>query len=183
MSTLFVVILIVAILIAAGLAWYGWQRSRTKTLRARYGPEYDHALGEYGGNRQKAERVLAARKERVEKIPIRSLSELERDQFTEQWHRVQSQFVDDPPGSIREADKLVCGVMEARGYPMSDFEHRAEDLSVDHPRVVRNYRAAHDIAQRLEENQATTEDLRQAVVYYRDLFDELLEAHVTEVRR
>jgi hypothetical protein len=170
-------------LIAAGLAWYGWQRSRTKTLRARYGPEYDHALGEYGGNRQKAERVLAARKERVEKIPIRSLSELERDQFTEQWHRVQSQFVDDPPGSIREADKLVCGVMEARGYPMSDFEHRAEDLSVDHPRVVRNYRAAHDIAQRLEENQATTEDLRQAVVYYRDLFDELLEAHVTEVRR
>src|SRR5690349_15557005 len=146
MSTLFVVILIVAILIAAGLAWYGWQRSRTKTLRARYGPEYEQALREYGGNRNKAERILTARMERVEKIPIRALSELERDQFAEQWRRVQSQFVDDPPESIRQADKLVCGVMEARGYPMSSFEHRAEDLSVDHPQVVRNYRAAHEIA-------------------------------------
>jgi hypothetical protein len=92
-------------------------------------------------------------------------------------------FVDDPSGSIREADRLVCDAMRVRGYPMSDFDRRAEDLSVDHPQVVKNYRAAHDIALRSERNEASTEDLRRGLVYYRDLFDELLETHVSGLRR
>jgi hypothetical protein len=113
----------------------------------------------------------------MEKIPIRPLADVDREHFTSEWHKTQSQFVDDPPGSIHQADRLVCDLMKVRGYPVSDFEHRAADLSVDHPQVVRNYRAAHPIAARLDRGEASTEDLRQALVYYRDLFDELLEAH------
>jgi hypothetical protein len=130
------------------------------------------------GDRPKAEEALAARQKRMEKIHIHSLSHEERDRFAEQWHRLQTQFVDDPPGSIEQADALVCDVMKARGYPMSEFEHRAEDLSVDHPQVVRKYRAAHQISMRNQQGQASTEDLRHGLVYYRELFDELLEAHV-----
>ena len=126
------------------------------------------------GNRPKAEDALAARQKRMEKIQVHPLSHEERDRFADQWHDIQARFVDDPPGSIEQADRLVCDVMKARGYPMSEFEHRAEDLSVDHPHVVRNYRAAHQIAMRHEQGQASTEDLRQGLVYYRDLFDELV---------
>ena len=130
------------------------------------------------GNRPKAEETLEKRERRMAKIQMRSLSHEEHDRFADQWHDVQLHFVDDPSASIQEADRLVCDVMRARGYPMSEFEHRAEDLSVDHPHVVRNYRAAHAIALRQEEGKAGTEDLRQALVYYRDLFDELLEARM-----
>ena len=125
-------------------------------------------------------------KKMMEKFHIHPLSAHERERFGDQWHDVQSQFVDNPAGSIQNADHLVCDVMIARGYPMSDFDHRADDLSVDHPQVVQNFRAAHAIAMRHETGQASTEDLRKALVYYRDLFDELLEAHATgarEVRR
>jgi FtsZ-interacting cell division protein ZipA len=178
MSTVGVIILIVAILIAAALIFFATRKERSKKLRARFGPEYDHAVTEYG-SREKAEQSLASRQKRMEKIPIQSLSPAERDRFAEHWTRVQAMFVDDPPGSIHEADALVCDVMRARGYPMTDFDRRAEDLSVDHPMVVKNYRAAHDIATRSERKEATTEDLRRGLVYYRDLFDELLEAHVS----
>ena len=147
--------------------------------------DYDHAVRQYGGQTQ-AEEALAARQRRMEKIRVHALSRQERERFGEQWHNVQARFVDDPPTSIRDADRLVVEAMQARGYPMADFEHRAEDVSVDHPKVVRNYRAAHAIALRHERGEASTEDLRQALVYYRDLFDELLEAHTAgarEVRR
>jgi hypothetical protein len=112
-----------------------------------------------------------------------SLSIHERERFGEEWHNVQACFVDDPATSIREADRLVCDVMKARGYPMADFERRAEDLSVDYPHIVRKYRTAHMIALRHETGRASTEEVRQALVYYRDLFDELLEAHVTASKR
>jgi len=159
------------------LAWYLMRERRTKELRSRFGPEYEYAMREFG-NRPKAEDALAARQRRMGKLNVHPLSTEERDRFSNQWHDLQARFVDDPSGSIEEADRLVCDVMKARGYPMAEFEHRAEDLSVDHPHVVRNYRAAHQIALRREQGQANTEDLRQGLVYYRDLFDELLDAHV-----
>jgi hypothetical protein len=181
MSTLALVILIAAIVIAALLAGYALQQ-RSRRLRSRYGPEYDEAIREYG-NRSKAEAALIARQERMKKLHVHSLSNAEREQFAERWQGVQSEFVDDPAKAIHDADALVCEAMQARGYPMTEFERRAEDLSVDHPLVVRNYRAAHEIALRLEEKRTSTEDLRQALVYYRELFDDLLEAHGTGLRR
>jgi hypothetical protein len=169
----------------AAVAWYVLRQQRSKKLRSHFGPEYDHAVREFG-DRPKAEDALQARQKRMEKIHVHPLAAQEKERFANQWHNVQLQFVDNPSGSIHEADRLVCDVMRARGYPMSDFDHRAEDLSVDHPQVVRNFRAAHDIALRHEKGEASTEDLRKALVYYRDLFDELLEAHMAgprEVRR
>jgi hypothetical protein len=179
-------ILIGAIAVVAILAWYFLRQRRSRTLRSRFGPEYDHAIREYGGQ-SKAEEALVARQKRMEKIHVHPLSRDERERFADEWHDVQGRFVDDPPGSIQEADRLVCEVMRARGYPMSDFDRRAADLSVDHPQVVRTYRAAHGIAVRHGKGQASTEDLRQALVYYRELFEELLgvpsSAAPREVRR
>jgi hypothetical protein len=181
MTTTGIVLLIAALIVIAVLGWYLWREQRSKRLRSRFGPEYDDVLRRYG-DRPKAEEALSSREKRMEKIHIRPLSHDEHDRFAEQWHIVQARFVDDPPGSIHDADQLVTEVMRARGYPMSDFAHRAEDLSVDHPLVVRNYRLAHEIAESHDKGQASTEDLRQALVYYRDLFDDLLEAHVSGSR-
>jgi hypothetical protein len=177
MTATAIVLISIAVIVIAILGWYLLRERRTSRLRSRFGPEYEFAMREFG-NRPKAEDALAERQKRMEKLHIHPLSHEERDRFAEQWHELQARFVDDPPGSIERADQLVCDVMKARGYPMSEFEHRAEDLSVDHPHVVRNYRAAHLIATRHEKGQAGTEDLRQGLVYYRDLFDELLDAHV-----
>jgi len=185
MSTATVLILAVVVIVAAIVAWYFLRQERSKKLRSQFGPEYQHAIQQYG-NQAKAEDALMARQKRREKIHVRSLPLPEREGFAARWHEVQSGFVDDPAKSIQDADRLVTQVMTARGYPMLEFENRAEDLSVDYPHVVRNYRAAHAIAARHDEGQASTEDLRKALVYYRDLFDELLEAHVAgskEVRR
>ena len=159
------------------VAWIVFRQQRSKKLRSQFGPEYEHAVGKYGSS-PKAETALAARQERIEKLHIHSLPPEERHRFADRWREVQSQFVDNPAESIEKADELVCGAMTARGYPMSDFESRAEDLSVDHPQVVQNYRAAHAIAQRRDGGAASTEDLRQALMHYRHLFDELLEAQV-----
>jgi len=161
--------------VVALLAWYLLRMERSKKLRSKFGPEYDHALHEYG-NQTKAENALVARQKRLEKVQIRALSTEERSKFGSQWHEIQAHFVDDPAASIRDADQLVNEVMNARGYPMAEFDNRTEDLSVDHPHVVRNYRAAHEIARQRETGKASTEDLRKGLVYYRDLFDELLEA-------
>jgi hypothetical protein len=176
MTTTGIVILVIGVIIIAGLAFYLYRERRTKTLRQHFGPEYDHAVREYG-SQPKAEQALEARQRRREKLQIHSIPLHEREQFSSRWHDVQARFVDDPATSIRDADELVMQVMRARGYPVADFDHRAEDLSVDHPGVVRNYRAAHLVALRQERGEASTEELRQALVSYRDLFDELLEAH------
>jgi hypothetical protein len=181
MTTASIVILVCAAIAIALVAWYFLHERRTKQLRSQFGPEYQQAIREYGGQ-AKAEDALSRRQKRMEKIHIRTLTPPEKERFAEQWQDVQSRFVDDPPASIREADSLVSGLLNARGYPMGEFEHRAEDISVDHPMVVKNYRAAHAIALRHEKGQASTEDLRQALVYYRELFDELLEAHTIEPR-
>ncbi len=167
-----VVIVVVAAVIVLGVLWMLMRRRRTALLKERFGPEYDRTLREHGN---RAESVLAEREKRVEKFPIRELAADERERFVTEWRAVQSRFVDAPNAAVGDADALVSRLMQTRGYPMSDFEQRAADLSVDHPRVVDNYRAAHEIALRHRSGQATTEDLRQAMIYYRSLFDDLLQ--------
>ena len=182
MSTLLVVLIIIAaIIILAAVGWTMYRKKRSRELRTRFGPEYDRAFRQYGES-AKAEDALLARQRRMEKVSIRPLTDAERERFANSWNGIQSRFVDDPSGTIRQADQLVADVMVARGYPMSDFNRRAEDISVDHPHVVSNYRTAHEIAQADETGQASTEDLRKAVVCYRMLFDELLETHVAPGR-
>jgi hypothetical protein len=176
-STVLIVVLIVAVLVIAALAWNLFHRQRTRRLRSQFGPEYDRTIEQYG-QPSKAEKDLEARKKRIEKANIRSLTPAEREQFAERWQTVQSRFVDDPSGTIRDADLLVIQIMQARGYPMAEFEGRADDLSVDHPLVISHYRTAHDIAVNQERGAATTEDLRRAVVCYRELYEELLEKHL-----
>jgi hypothetical protein len=128
------------------------------------------------GDREKAEAELKAREARVERLKLVPLSETEATRFTQEWTLLQSNFVDNPTGIVAEADRLVRELMTKRGYPMGDFERRAADISVHHPTVVDNYRAAQAIALRASRGEAGTEDLRKAVVHYRALFEELLEA-------
>ena len=166
---------VIAIVALGAIAWYLTARQRrTQELRAQYGPEYSHAVSETGSARR-AEDELIRRKERVEALEIRALTAEQRDQFTREWRRAQVIFVDDPGDAVARADTLVEEVMKVRGYPVSDFDQRAADLSVHHARVVHNYRAARDIADRHRRHAATTEDLRKAMVYYRELFQDLLE--------
>lgn len=148
------------------------QRRKAK-LRQQFGPEYERAVREVGPAR--AESELLAREKRVARFSLRELTPDEWQFFTNQWRIVQSRFVDDPVGSVAEADALVDRLMAARGYPMSDFEQRAADISVGHATVVDNYRAAHAIAVRHRAGGATTEDLRNAFIHYRALFNELLQ--------
>jgi len=165
---------VVIIALAFLVAWLFYQRRQTDTLKERFGPEYSHAVDELG-SRTKAEAELKSRQKRVEKLRIVPLTPADAARFSEAWKALQVRFVDNPKGVVVEADQLVRELMQKRGYPMGDFERRAADISVDHPQVVANYRAAQAIAQRDERGQATTEELRKAVVHYRALFDELLE--------
>ena len=182
MSTTGIVILIV-VLVAAGAAILFWfSRERSRKLRERFGPEYNRAIQETG-SASRAEKKLDHLQKRVERLAIHPLSPLERDRFAESWVNVQAAFVDDPGLALTQADELLQRVMSARGYPMTSFEERAEEISVDHAHVVQNYRAGHLIAKRHLLGQATTEDLRQAMVHYRTLFDELIaEPNVVRVR-
>jgi hypothetical protein len=168
------IVLIVVLVVIAGAAFFYTQQQKTRQLRARFGSEYDRSLQETG-NRRHAEAELAKREERVAHLDIRPLMPDDRARFSNAWRSVQAQFVDDPGRSIAEADRLVTEVMRVRGYPVADFEQRAADISVDHPRVVDNYRAAYAIARRSGRGEANTEDLRQAMVHYRALFEDLLE--------
>jgi hypothetical protein len=146
---------------------------RTRRLREGFGPEYDRAV-ESTGDRSAAEQELQERRERREQLDIRELSPGARERYVEEWRTVQGRFVDDPGGAVGDADRLVQDVMGERGYPTDDFDQRAADVSVDHPHVVEHYRAAHAVWAANERGDATTEDLRQSLVHYRALFDELL---------
>ncbi|MFZ0310608.1 MAG: hypothetical protein WAL89_20735 [Candidatus Sulfotelmatobacter sp.] len=172
-----IVLAAVVVVILAVLGWFLVRRHRRTTaeLRQRFGSEYDRAVREHGSQR-KAEAKLADREERVEKLNLRDLDPMERERFSKQWESVQSRFVDSPKGAVAEADDLVSSLMKTRGYPVSDFDQRAADISVDHPRVVENYRSGHEIALRVGKNGATTEDLRTAMIHYRSLFVELVQA-------
>lgn len=156
-------------------------RLRRAQLQDRFGPEYERAAYELGDAR-KAERELAARARRVEKLALRELSSAERARFASQWTAVQAQFVDDPAVAVRSANELINLAMRARGYPVESFEQRAADLSVDHAAVIQHYRAARAVADANHHGQASTEDLRQAMVHYRVLFGDLLQDHATSNR-
>src|SRR6476619_5767297 len=163
-----------AVLVVAGIvAWFSLRKRRTEKLRAQFGAEYDRAVKEDGGWRH-AEAGLKERTARVQSLNIRPLTAGDRARFGQSWGRVQARFVDGPGGAVTEADQLLRDVMSTRGYPVSDFEQRAADISVDHPLVLQNYRTAHEIAVRQTQGKATTEDLRQAMIHYRTLFEELV---------
>lgn len=171
------VIVAVVLLALVAVAWLITRerhRKQSLRLRQRFGPEYSRVISERG-NRTKAEAELLAREKRVERLKLVSLSTEDAAKFSQEWGVLQTRFVDNPRGVVVEADRLVRDLMVRRGYPMADFERRAADISVDHPTVVEAYRSARTIAERDQQGQASTEDLRKAVVFYRTLFDELLE--------
>lgn len=170
-TTLIIIAAVVAVLIVAGI--FLMQRRRTEQLQSRFGPEYDRALRE-AGDKRKAEAELQDREKRVEKLSIRPLDPAQRDRFAAEWQRVQAEFVDDPENSVRDADILLQEVMSTRGYPVQNFDQVAADVSVDHPTVVQHFRTAHDIARRHSRGEGNTEDLRNAMINYRALFDELV---------
>ncbi len=173
------VILIIAVL---AVLYVRKRRNTTADLRKKFGPEYDRAVLLHGTGR-KAEEKLEDREKRVEKLNIRDLDPIEHARFLKQWESVQSRFVDSPKGAVAEADDLLSSLMKARGYPVSDFDQRAADISVDHPRVVENYRSAHEIALRVGKDQASTEELRTAMIHYRSLFEELVQVPVIVERK
>jgi hypothetical protein len=182
MDTRLLTIIIVAAVAVALAAWWYVQTERRQRLRKRFGPEYERAVRE-SGSPARAEAELEARTRRIEKLHIRALTGEESGRFAESWRRVQARFVDDPNGAVTEADRLVTEAMSTRGYPMADWDQRVADISVDHPHVVERYRAGHDIALRHARGDASTEDLRQAMVHYRELFNELIEpAHDASAR-
>ena len=166
--------IVVGVLVLAGGVWLVRQRRRSELLRAQYGPEYERTVTQVGDKRR-AESELVERQQRVAALAICALSPEQLNGYLQQWQAVQARFVDDPKGAVVDADHLVEEVMQARGYPVADFDRRVADISVHHPRVVDNYRSAHDIAQRHKLGRGTTEDLRRAMVYYRGLFQDLLE--------
>jgi hypothetical protein len=149
------------------------RKRKTERLRTRFGPEYARAVQD-SGNRRQGEAGLQEREKRVQRFAIRPLAPTDRERYVASWLKVQAQFVDDPKSSVTQADQLLGDVMSTRGYSVSDFEQRAADISVNYPLVVENYRAAHEIAVRHARGQASTEDLRQAMIHYRTLFDELV---------
>jgi hypothetical protein len=166
-------VVVLAVLLAAA-------NRRTTALRRQFGPEYDRTVAATGHKRD-AEADLEDRQDRRSQLPIRALTPTARDRYRRDWRTVQSQFVDDPAGAVGEADRLIQLAMRERGYPVEDFDQRAEDLSVDHPDVVENYRQGHRLASASHgPDEASTEDLRQAMWHYRALFEELVEPAGTD---
>ena len=173
MNPVAIALVAIAIIALAVGAWLYLRAHRRQQLQARFGPEYQRAV-RAEGNLSAAERSLSERQRRVERLDIKPLSAQQRERFAKAWENEQAHFVDEPRAAIDAADRLVADVMNARGYPVGDFEQRASDVSVDHPVVVENYRIAHDIAVRDRHEELGTEQLRQAMIHYRALFADLL---------
>jgi hypothetical protein len=163
---------VVAVAIILVIAMVVHKRHASARLRAKFGPEYDRTVLEHGSER-KAETVLAERETRVSKLKLRELGAAQRDRYLADWNLVQSRFVDHPRGAVIEADELVTSLLRARGYPVSGFEQGAEDISVDYPAMAESYRSAHAVATLSARGEASTEELRNAMIHYRSLFDEL----------
>jgi hypothetical protein len=174
---------LVILIVLGVVALIALRKRRTERLKTKFGnSEYDRALAK-GGNRGVAEANLESRAERVEGFHVRPLAPEDRARFSGAWQKVQLRFVDGPAGAVSEADQLVGDVMSTRGYPVTNFEQRAADISVGHPLVLENYRTAHDIAVRQSQGQASTEELRQAMVHYRTLFEDLLSERETPLTK
>jgi len=169
-----ILIVVAAVVLIAIIAWAAARSRRSKRLQEGFGPEYERTVGR-SGDRRAAESELEARRERREELDIRALQPAARERYVSAWHQAQARFVDAPADALTEADSLVTSVMAERGYPMEDFDQRSADVSVDHPTVVENYRAAHAISTASGRGQASTEDMRQAMVHYRALFEELVD--------
>lgn len=174
-TTILLIALAVVVLIAliVGIAW-GIMRRRSSRLQQRFGPEYEHAVEEAGGRRE-AESDLLEREQRHKELSLRPLASETRNRYRQEWVGIQQRFVDVPGQAVQDADELIRVIMRDIGYPVDDFEQRAADVSVEHPDVVRHYRSAHAVALAQRQGQAKTEPLRQAVIDYRVLVDELLE--------
>lgn len=169
-----IALIVLALIVGAVVAWSIARNRKSHYLRERFGPEYENAVRR-SRSRLRAEKELEDREARVRRLDIQPLVPADRDRFANSWHDVQARFVDDPLIAVAEADRLVDEVMRTRGYPVGEFEQRAADISVDHPQVVEHYRAAREIAFRARQGKANTEELRQAMVHYRVLFEDLLQ--------
>jgi hypothetical protein len=178
------VIGVVALLVVIAIVWVVTRqrnRRRTEELRARFGPEYDLALREYG-SRSKAEAALQDRVNRVSRMTIRPLSDQDREHYESEWEALQARFIDHPRGAVTEADELVNSLLRARGYEGGAFDRRVADLSVHHASLVEPYRRANAIVVRAGKNEATTEELRSAMILFRAIIEELLQTPVTVAR-
>jgi hypothetical protein len=171
----------VVVLAIALLAFRMHKRRRSAALREHFGPEYERALAQHG-DRARAELELSGRKKHLQELDIRALSAEQCERFGAAWSEVQQDFIEDPGGAVIDADALVKEVLKACGYPVGNFEQRVADLSVEHANVVHHYRAARTIALDSAKGQAGTEDLRQAMVHYRSLFNDLLPAQEVSAR-
>lgn len=180
-TTLVMIIVAAVVLLLVGgfLGVVFARRQRTRRLRERFGPEYERTV-DHLGDQDKAEEELQARVEHVESLDIKPLSQEQKERFAQEWRVTQEKFVDEPVVAIQEADRLVREVMREKGYPVDDFEQRAADISVDYPDLVTNYRGMHTIASRSEQEDVSTEEMRQAMVHCRALFEELLGTQVHE---
>ena len=172
-TALIIIGIVVIIALLGVIVFLLIRKRRTEQLRTQFGPEYERTVKETG-DRARAEASLEERQKRVERLNIRPLSSQDAARFGDSWQKIQTRFVDDPQGAVTDADQLLGSVMAARGYPVGEFEQRAADISVEHPRVVEHYRAGHDIALRHAQGKASTEDLRQAMIHYRTLFTQLV---------
>jgi hypothetical protein len=163
---------VLALIVVAALMARSARKARSAQLRDKFGAEYDHVVQEKG-KRKRAEQELLARVDEVKKYEIRPFTVAERDRFRRDWALIEQRFIERPTTAVVEADELVADMMRVRGYPMGDFEKHAANLSVTHPRVIEHYRAGHRVIGGTP-GQSSTEDLRQAMLHYRSLFDELI---------
>ncbi len=173
-TVLVILIAIALVLLLGAISYARMRKGNTFQLRNRFGPEYERAVEEQGSERR-GEAGLASRVARVAKFNLRELVPTQRDRFITDWRAVEARFLDHPKGAVTEADELVSSLLEARGYPDASFEQSAEDISVDHPRIIQYYRSAHAVAVRSGKAEPSTEELRAAMIDYRTLFEELIQ--------